>query len=127
MLVRDALFDPIQQISSNVEIAASLVQLAWKHGLPLMMRPSKESTPLLRACIDTPLASLATTDDPWADRGAVSPASGAQGTYFARRYSLLTLFGALSSREPVSTPDRVRGTLSLENAMALDLRLISGA
>jgi hypothetical protein len=28
------------------------------------------------------------------------------------------LFDAFSSREPVSTPDQIRGRLSLENAMA---------
>ena len=39
MLVLDALFDPIQQISSNVEITASLVQFGnfgnWRPALEM--------------------------------------------------------------------------------------------
>jgi hypothetical protein len=34
----------------------------------------------------------------------------------------LSFFDAFSSREPVATPDQVRGRLSLENAMALDFQ-----
>src|SRR6266478_3080 len=64
---------------------------------------------MLTATTSAPFAPAITTDDRFDDR--------------LRAFA----FDAFSSREPVSTPDQVRGRLSLENALIVDPASGTGA